>query len=1007
MSTLTTILRHRRARRERAHTGVQRLLRWLSGIALAVVIALTVASAITGAVAADVYASYVADLPAPEELERAFNSKENNEFFQTTKIYDRKGPQSGALLYEVIDPRGGDRQWLALEQIPPALRQATIAIEDKTFYDNPGYDLEGILRALVSNLRGGPIQGGSTITQQLVKNVLIGPGERSEKSYSRKIREIILAGEITRRYSKDQILEWYLNTNFYGNLAYGIDAAALVYFGKHATQLDLAEAAMLAAIPQYPRLNPIDAPEEAKRRQALVLSRLLEEGYITAAQAEAASAEPLKIQSAQKRFDIQAPHFSVHVRDQLVQMFGEDVVNRGGLRVTTTLDLDLQRQAECVVANQIARLSGGDPNIIVPTTTGADCAAAQFLPPPREGDLGVDHHVTNAAVMALRPATGEILAMVGSADYWNDAIDGRFNVAVDGRRQPGSSFKPLSYLTAFALGYTPATMLLDVRQSFNQYDPGCADPSAPDYVPEDYDRQAHGPVRMRVALARSYNIPAVQTMSLVGIDEVLRTAHRMGISTLGDEEKCKHRLGLALGSGEVSLLDMTYAYSVLANSGVMAGGPIAPEDIRAGFRRLNPVAILRVEDANGKILYEYNQPDTQQILSPPLAYLTNNVLSDEEARYAAFGHPNPLEIGRPAGAKTGTTNDFRDNWTLGYTPQIAVGVWVGNTDFTQMQKVTGLTGAAPIWHAVMQYATQNLPVATWALPPGVSEIAVCDPSGLLPTRYCPNVVKEAFITGTEPTAYDNLYQLFRINRETGKLATVFTPPDLVDEKVFLIPPPEAADWARDSGLAQPPTEYDTVYDVPPSSDAIVASPAPFAYVSNTVSIVGTAKVPDDNFSLFRLQYGAGLNPSQWFQIGGDRGDQVENGELGQWDTSALAGLYTLQLVVVRKDQSFAVATVQVTVDNQRPTATILQPQPSQTFRASDESIVIQPQVQDNFRVDRVEFIVDGDNVNTATVPPYAYRWKITGAGDHTIYVKVYDGAGNSAESERVTVRVTR
>jgi membrane carboxypeptidase/penicillin-binding protein PbpC len=595
--------------------------------------------------------------------------------------------------------------------------------------------------------------------------------------------------------------------------------------------------------------------------------------------------------------------------------------------------------------------------------------------------------------------------MVGSADYWNDEIDGRFNVAVDGRRQPGSSFKPFSYLTAFALGYTPATMVLDVRRPFNQYDPGCAEPTAPDFVPDNYDRQVHGPVRMRVALARSYNIPAVETMSLAGIDEVLRTAHRLGINTLGDEQKCQHRLGLALGSGEVSLLDMTYAYSVLANSGVMAGRPLPPQDIRAGYRRLDPVAILRVEDADGNILYEYASPETQQILSPPLAYLINDVLSDEDPRVAAFGRPNPMEIGRPAGAKTGTTNDFRDNWTLGYIPQITIGVWVGNTDFRPMTEVSGLTGAAPIWHALMRYASQSLPVETWPAPAGIAEVDVCEPSGLLPTRFCPTVVAETFIVGTEPTTFDNLYQLIRINRETGRLATVFTPPELVDERVFFIPPVEAADWAAETGVAQPPTEYDSIGDLPPGGDAALASPQPFSYIHGLVSIQGTANAPEEAFAFYRLQYGAGLNPSQWFQIGSDRAEKVENGELGQWDTSALSGLYSLQLIVVRADQSFSTATVQVTVDNQRPSVSLLQPRPGATFRVRDESIAIQPEVQDNLRVERVEFYVDGVRVNTATASPYAFRWRINSAGEHTLYVVAYDGAGNTAESERVSITV--
>jgi hypothetical protein len=316
----------------------------------------------------------------------------------------------------------------------------------------------------------------------------------------------------------------------------------------------------------------------------------------------------------------------------------------------------------------------------------------------------------------------------------------------------------------------------------------------------------------------------------------------------------------------------------------------------------------------------------------------------------------------------------------------------------------------------MQYAAQSLPVETWPVPPGIVQVDVCDPSGLLPTRYCPSIVSEVFIAGTEPAAFDNLYQLFRINRETGRLATVFTPPELVEERVFLIPPVEAADWARESGVPQPPSEYDTVYDTPPSGDAVITGPLPFGYIHGVVPVTGTARVPppegqatseggEDNFALYRLQYGAGLNPSQWFQIGADRTDPVENGELGQWDTSALSGLYSLQLIVVRNDQSFAVATVQVTVDNQRPSVTLLQPRPGQQFRLDDESLAVQPEVADNLRVERVEFYVDGARLHTATAAPYAYRWPISGQGEHTLFVRVFDGAGNGADSEPVTVTV--
>ncbi|MGH2524664.1 MAG: transglycosylase domain-containing protein, partial [Anaerolineales bacterium] len=393
--------------------------RTLAGAGLSLALALALSGAAVAGALASVYAYYTRDLPSAEALQAAFDPA-NTEFFQTTQILDRTGQH---LLYEVIDPRGGDRQYVRYDQIPPVVVNATVALEDQTFFTNPGYDLVGIVRALISNLRGEPIQGGSSITQQLVKNTLIPIEQRAERSYSRKVREILLAAEITRRYSKEQILEWYLNTNFYGNLAYGIDAAALVYFGKHAPELSLGEAAMLAAIPQSPGVNPIDAPEEARQRQAVTLAVMMRDNAITDEQAKAALAQPLTRPPVQ-RFNIQAPHFAVHVRRQLVQLYGEDLVNRGGLKVITSLDLDLQHQAECVARTQIARLSGGDPNLIVPAEPlpspvgggaggeGEGCPAAAFLPPLRESDIGVDHHVTNAALVAIRPGTGEILAMV-------------------------------------------------------------------------------------------------------------------------------------------------------------------------------------------------------------------------------------------------------------------------------------------------------------------------------------------------------------------------------------------------------------------------------------------------------------------------------------------------------------------------------------------------------------------------------------------------------------------
>jgi membrane peptidoglycan carboxypeptidase len=1011
MPSTTSLIRQRQGRRASARRGSLRTQRTLAGAGLSLALTVILIAIGTAGVLAGVYAYYTRDLPSAAALQAAFDPS-NSEFFQTTQIYDRTGQH---VLYEVIDPRGGDRQYVEYPQLPAYVVNAAVAIEDKTFFTNPGYDIVGMVRALVSNLRGEAIQGGSSITQQLVKNTLIPIEQRAERSYSRKIREVLLAAEITRQYPKEQILEWYLNTNFYGNLAYGIDAGALVYFGKHAPDLTLAEATLLAPIPQSPGLNPITDFEAAKQRQEVVLDVMAREGFITAAQAEAAKAETITLQPPVKRFDIRAPHFSVYARRQVVDLLnrltldGEDLVNRGGLKVTTTLDLDLQHQAECVARTQIARLSGADPNLIVTAEGGQECIAAANLPPLKESDVGVDHHVTNAAIVALDSRTGEVLAMVGSADYWNPAISGNFNVAVDGLRQPGSSFKPFTYLEAFRQGSTPATMVLDIPTTYLTAD-------GQEYAPENYDRQFHGPVSLRVALARSYNLPAVETINRVGVDNVIRRAHQLGINTL---EIGQYGLALTLGGGEVTLLDMTYAYSVFANSGVMVGQPVPVEAQRPGYRMLDPVSILRVTDRTGRVLYppEESQTKTQVVLSPDLAYLVNNILSDAEARVAAFGRGNPLELeGRPAAAKTGTTNDFRDNWTMGYVPGLAVGVWVGNADNTEMKAVTGLTGAAPIWQAVMTYAAQvlALPPVGWEPPPNIVALKVCEPSGLLPTEHCPpaQVSEDIFIQGTEPTEPDNVWQVIAVNRDTGKRATACTPPESIEERVYQILPPEADEWVRKTGLPQPPAEYDSLGgSCFATGNVAILNPPPFSYVRGTVEITGTARWEGNGY--FWVQFGAGLFPAAWTKIEGNRGEQIENGVLQSWNTTGLDGLYSLQLVVVREDTSggppsFETSTIQVTVDNQPPTVSLLSPKPGEEFVVGrDESVVIQPQVDDNLSLARVAFFIDNTSTEAAVAPPYSTRWTLTAAsrGTHTLFVRAYDAAGNFTDSEPVTIVV--
>jgi len=1010
-------LRRHRNRRDQERSGLQQILRIVGVVLLAVLIVIS-ASVVGGVSAvAGAYSYFTQDLPEPQEIEAA------DENFETTEIYDRTGQQ---IIARVIDPTGGERVWVSIDDLPEDLLNATVASEDRSFWENPGFNPRGIARAFWADIRGQEIEGGSSITQQLIKNIVIekerryvGPEGPSWEDYDRKITEVLLSQRITQKYSKEQILEWYLNTNFYGNLAYGIEAAAQVYFGKSASDLTLAEAATLVAIPQYPRMNPFDNPEMARRRQGLVLDSMVRDGYVTFQEAAVAKEEPWDLAREQsfERFDMKAPHFSVYVRKQLERMpeVGPEALYRGGLRVYTTVDLELQEQAQCAAQTQIRRLSGEDETTVIQEAIESGCRAAQYLPPLSAYQVGRDHDVNNASVVVLRPGTGEILALVGSLDYWNESIDGQYNVAVDGRgRQPGSSFKPFTYVTLLSQGYSPAHMFLDVRQAFRQ-------PGGSPYVPENYDRRYHGPQRLRLALARSYNIPAVAALEIAGIDNVIRTAHRMGINTL-NEGLDYYGLSLTLGGGEVHLLDMVYAFSVFANNGHMYGAPVPADEARGGFRQLDPVAILRVEDSDGNVLYQYDQPETDTILSPQLAYLMNDILSDRQARWAAMGRPNPLELSsdRPAAAKTGTTNDFRDAWTVGYTPQLATGVWVGNTDNHMMNTLPGLRGAAPIWHAVMEYALEDKPIAPFMRPEGLVEESVCSVSGEQPTDHCPTVT-ELFIPGTEPTETCDIHQTFHVNRETGRLCTVHTPPELCEEKVYEVYPPEAESWIaslpEDARPETPPTQYDTIYG-PSRRDAEVAivSPESYSYVSGVVPIAGNARGGDFNF--YRLVFGKGLNPTEWIQIGPDHGNQVDYGPLENWDTTELDGLYSLRLQVVDHASNLRETTIQVTVDNISPTVDLNYPTEGSEYQLGyHEWVNINAEV-DDYSMDRVEFYTyaGGKEGEPPDLQPFAVRrvapfnvnWTLnssTRLGSHTFYVVAIDAAGNETKSNLVTVQV--
>lgn len=679
------------------------------------------------------------DLPAPDALLTRTSP-------DTTKIFDRKGK----LLYEILDPRAGRRTRVALDELPAHLRNAVVAVEDANFYTHPGVDAVGVVRAMVQYAQAGYIvSGGSTITQQLSRLVLLSREEQESRTVARKLREMALALRITQAYSKDQILNMYLNEVYFGNLAYGVEAAARTYFGKPARDLDLAESALVAGLIQSPAAHdPYVNPDAARARQRVVLDLMVKAGYITTDDADLAANEVLHLKATDKREIIRAPHFVAYVRNLLEQQYGEQAVNAGGLNVITTLDLDLNSRAQEIISRHVNALKSRTRNENAP-----------------------DYNLNDAALIALDPATGEIVAMVGSADYFDESIDGAVNVALS-LRQPGSSIKPITYAAAFARDYTPATVLSDVPTTFQTQE------NEP-YAPQNFDRQWHGPLSLRAALATSSNMIAVKVLEHVGLNAMLETARAMGITTF--DESDRFGLALTLGGGEVKLLELTAAYAALANEG----------------KRVPPIAILSVNDRAGE------HGEFVQAISPQVAFLVTSILADDLARIPAFGEDSVLNLSRPAAAKTGTTTDFRDNWTLGYTPDLAVGVWAGNADNAPMYRVTGITGAGPIWHDFMETAHRGLAEKAFPRPPGIVSVEICDASGLIATEICPRVRNELFIEGAEPKREDDAYRVFELDAATNLVWNDHCRGPRI-RRVYRVYPPDAQDWARRKGLALAP-----------------------------------------------------------------------------------------------------------------------------------------------------------------------------------------------------------
>lgn len=962
VASVAHIIRRRRGRQQRKRQRQQtnRVFGIIFGVALTLLVLLPLGGA--SAVSLSYYAQLTAGLPAPGE------SGALDPVVGASRLVDRTGD---TLLWAVEDPLGDQRAWLQLDDLPNYLVQATLLREDPDFLRVARFDAVRTARQLTRNYFDGPLPPDPSLTGRLVRNAIAPPPDPVTAEY--RAREYALVAEINRLYTPEDVLEWHLNTNFYGNNAYGIDAAAQIYFGKRAADLTLGEAAMLAAIPTAPQYNPLDDDIAARGRQSEVLRDLLLNNVISQAQFTEADNTPVALRVDEGQQPVIAPEYAAYARRQAEHILdaqgynGTRLVARGGLTITTALDVELYEQTACLLDAHLAGLSGAP--------AGVDCPALAYLPPvtPVAGAAP-----NTGAITVLDVRSGELLAAVGDITA--------------AERQPGPILYPFVYMRAFRSGLTtPASMVLDVPLRFSGAAEGLI------YTPTNPDGSFQGPVNLRDAMAAGLHPPAAQIASAEGIDGVLFEARQIGMSSL---DLPNFDLTTLERGGGVSVLDATYAYSTFAALGEMRG--IAAGGGR-GARPRDPVAVLQIADAAGNVLWAYD--DTERalgvtpIMDAGLSYLVNDVLADRAPRVGTLGAGNVLEASRPQAVVYGTAGGSH-NWTIGYSPNLAVGVWLGRTDDAPLALADyGTDGAGALWRGVSEYAHDRggFPADTWGLPPNIVEARVCERSGLRPNDACPQRT-ELFLEGTIPQETDFYWEALTINNQNNLLATANTPASLREERVYFTPPPDALDWWEANQLPLPPTEFDTVTRPEVVQTTVILRPELLDYVSGQVDIRGSMDA--ENLQYYQLAYGDGLNPTEWIAITEQRTDYTPGQSLGVWDTTNLDGLYNLRLMAVMNDNSIDPYIIQVTVDNTPPTIALSAGEPGEVFTFLDDDVIpLVAAVQDNVTIDYVEFYHNGAFVGADETFPYGYEHTIERVGREVFSAVVFDAAGNQTSAE--------
>jgi len=888
------------------------------------------------------YSKYAQNLPSIDLLPLIIEPQNGTELLPT-RIFDRDGE---VLIYSHQNPNADGSQYIELEQVPEDLIQAILIAIDPEFYSTSYIKLPLEIEI-------------SPITDYLVDRFLF--ENLADIQTSDLIKEMI-AIQVEKEFGKDKVLEWYLNSSDFGNMAFGIDRASRIYFEKSLDALELAEISMLAAIIKAPGTNPINSFTLAKQNQQIILDKLIAAEFINEVQAKKAIDKELTIlQKSEPTMEI-GSEFIKHLLDELLSIVGESQLMFGGIDVISTLDYDLQMAVECTSAIQVERITGAvTPNFL----SNPNCDAGRLLPPLGINDLAISEDLSTSIVI-IDSKSGEVLAYLGYP----------LNL-----EEPGTVISPFIYLTAFTRGSTTATMKWDIQANLPM---GVEKHVSP-------DEEFFGPVSSRTALANDLIAPALQTLSQTGVENVWFTANKSGINNL-QFSSGKNPFETIFSEPSVTLLEITHSYSVFSNNGKLAGNEIHQEYIDTPAPILIKTIYSKIPQGN------VSAQITTPIVSPEYSYLVTDILSDPVSRLLTWDAGNPLELGFDTAAISSSSSNDDQSFIIGYSSELTIGVWMGYLYNDDLNPEISKYASSGLWHALMRYAHSDAYPEDFLRPQGITNVEVCDPSGMLPTINCPKIVSEIFVEGTEPRYPDTLFRSIQINQLTGLLATVTTPPELIIEKIFMDIPEEAISWAFDTGLEIPPTNYDLTYQgTTQNPDVQINSPLNFEYINGNVEIIGNSIGPI--FDSYKLEFGQGISPQEWQQISTTSEGPIYGGVLAIWDTSGLEGLYAIRLQVINSDLSIISHVVQVTIDNQAPYLAINFPNNNEHFDlASTPNIPIQISVSDNISLSHVNFYVDDILISHLTDLPYAATW-VPSNGEFLIRISAVDEAGNITSSE--------